>query len=327
MGGVARQQHAPHAEAVGHPAMDPERAAIDDLADTGTGHVARERGLRGLRAGEPRGVVAEIEPPATAGEGPGPHRVGPQEHEDLVGRARPPVDRRVDDRPDAGIVLSVEDQAEALAHGAVHAVAADQPTRADRCPLAACVPEGGRHAGAVIEEIQYLFVADAARPRRLDFGPEGLVVVKEDGEVRAPAHGHRRRGHALAADHRAGGALRRIGLCLEVVEHLVDERGFRWADEALRAVWTTELFARPRIEHQLVVDAHPELLTRTHVDRRRQRSHRRHERDCRVPHPRLPPGSLHVIAGGSRHSACHAAGKPVAWALGVSSAISPSCRW
>ena len=149
----------PTRKRLGHPAMDPERAAIDDLADAGAGHVARERGLRCLRAGEPRGVVAEVEPPAAAGEGPGPHRVGPQEHEDLVRRTRPPVDRRVDDRPDAGVVLSVEGQAEALAHGAVHAVAADQPARADRRPLAAGVPEGGRHAGAVVEEIEQLPLA------------------------------------------------------------------------------------------------------------------------------------------------------------------------
>ena len=40
----------------------------------------------------------------------------------------------------------------------------------------------------------------------------------------------------------------------------------------------------------------------------------------------FPPGSLHAIAGGSRHSACHATGRPFASAGGARSAIRTSWR-
>src|SRR5262245_28240524 len=57
------------------------------------------------------------------------------------------------DGPDARVVLAVVGQPEPLAHRAVHAVAADQPTRPDLRPAPLPVLEGGRDAPPVIGEV------------------------------------------------------------------------------------------------------------------------------------------------------------------------------
>ena len=51
---------------------------------------------------------------------------------------------------------------------------------------------------------------------------------------------------------------------LHVDPHLVEERRRRWADEPLQTAWSRDLLEAPRVEHQLVVDAHAQQFVRSH---------------------------------------------------------------